>query len=276
MTEERFYESSYLRWPTPVWQIAALLGGRWLDRRDRWHPHGLSEAALVPTVPPVGVIFTNSLLLAFVAWIVVMIVLGVWLHYGLSQIAVPAAVNAIITSFLTVWLNLIIQLPWLAPLLGILVGLILCRFCRPVSKARRGSPMANCPPKPPAGSTGASTDSTLTTILAALGVLGTIGSIVGIVVKATDLSTISILGIAGKGVGSIGLSAVVAAAAVMITSFVLWYNRQRRNPASVTKNRDSVAELEDLIQVMRHIYDCDPRGADIADDLEQPCDLSGG
>jgi hypothetical protein len=100
---------------------------------------GLSEHVLAPTVPPVAVIFTNSLLPALAAWIVVMIVVGVWLHYGLAQIAVPAAVNAVITSFLTVWLNLIIQLPWLATLLGlligILVGLILCQFCRPVSKA---------------------------------------------------------------------------------------------------------------------------------------------
>src|ERR1700751_915424 len=53
-------------------------------------------------------------------------------------------------------------------------------------------------------------------------------------------------------------------------------DRQRRDPASVAKNRDGVAELEDLIQVMRHVYDCHSGGAHVADDLEQPSDLSGG
>jgi len=90
--------------------------------------------------------------------------------------------------------------------------------------------MANCPPKPPAGSTGASTDTILTTILAALGVLGTIGSIIGIVIKATDIATIPVIGVTGAGGGAIGLSAVVAAAAVMITSFVFWWDRCLSKP----------------------------------------------
>src|SRR5438067_216631 len=103
---------------------------------------GLSEAVLGQVMPPMTSILTNSLLLALVGWITVVVVFGLWLHYGLIQIALPAVVNAVLTSFLTVWLNLLIQLPWLAALVGllvgILVGLILCRFCRPISKATGG------------------------------------------------------------------------------------------------------------------------------------------
>jgi ABC-type antimicrobial peptide transport system permease subunit len=90
-------------------------------------------------MPPMASIVSHSLLLALVGWVTVLVMFGLWLHYGIVQIALPAAVNAVLTSFLTMWLNLLIQLPWLATLIGllvgILVGLILCQFCRPISKA---------------------------------------------------------------------------------------------------------------------------------------------
>ena len=85
-----------------------------------------------------------GLLLGVVAWIVLLIVIGVWLHYGLGQIAAQAFVNAMITSVLTVLLAYAIHLPWLATiigmLVGILVGTILCSFCR---RWARGSTAAN-------------------------------------------------------------------------------------------------------------------------------------
>ncbi len=100
---------------------------------------GLSQASLGPAMPPLAAIFTNSLLLALIGWIVVVVVFGLWLHYGVGAIALPAALNALITAFLTTWLDLKIHQPILSPLLGllvgILVGLVLCRFCRPISKA---------------------------------------------------------------------------------------------------------------------------------------------
>ncbi|MEA2804941.1 MAG: hypothetical protein QOE49_5036 [Rhodospirillaceae bacterium] len=100
---------------------------------------GLAEAALGGAMPPMASIVSHSLLLALVGWVTVLVMFGLWLHYGIVQIALPAAVNAVLTSFLTMWLNLLIQLPWLATLIGllvgILVGLILCQFCRPISKA---------------------------------------------------------------------------------------------------------------------------------------------
>lgn len=100
---------------------------------------GISQPALGAVMPPLNEVFTNSLLLALIGWITVVIVFGVWLRYGVATIAPPAAVNAIITAFLTTWLDLKIHQPAISPLLGmlvgILVGLILCLFCRPVSRA---------------------------------------------------------------------------------------------------------------------------------------------
>jgi hypothetical protein len=99
----------------------------------------LTQDALGTAMPPMTDIITRSLLLALVAWVFVVLLFGVWLRYGITQIAAPAAVNAILTSFFTVWFNLLIRVAWLAPLIGllvgILIGLILCRFCRPLVRA---------------------------------------------------------------------------------------------------------------------------------------------
>jgi hypothetical protein len=82
-----------------------------------------------------------GLILGAVAWIVLLIVIGVWLHYGLGQIAAQAFVNAIITSVLTVLLAYAIHIAWLATiigmLVGILVGTILCLFCRRWDRGRK-------------------------------------------------------------------------------------------------------------------------------------------
>lgn len=100
---------------------------------------GISQPGLGAVMPALGAVFINSLLLALIGWTTVVIVFGIWLHYGLATIAPPALVNAIITAFLTTWLDLKLHQPALSPLLGmlvgILVGLILCQFCRPVSRA---------------------------------------------------------------------------------------------------------------------------------------------
>jgi len=90
--------------------------------------------------------------------------------------------------------------------------------------------MANCPPKPPPGSTGASTDDIVKTILAVLGILGTVAGVIGAVVSSTSVTTIPILGITGAGVGSIGLSGAAAAGAVIVTSFVFWFDRCLSDP----------------------------------------------
>src|SRR5436309_15823320 len=69
---------------------------------------GLSEAVLGQVMPPMTSILTNTLLLALARWLTVVVVSGLWLHYGLIPVALPAAVNAVLTSSLTMSLNLLI------------------------------------------------------------------------------------------------------------------------------------------------------------------------
>lgn len=87
-----------------------------------------------------------------------------------------------------------------------------------------------CPAHPPTGSTGASTSSIITTILAIGGGIGTVAGIVGTATNAVGTSTLPILGITGAGVGAIGLSAVAAAAVVVVTAFSFWWDRCLHNP----------------------------------------------
>ncbi len=88
-------------------------------------PPGLSSTAIILT----------GLLLAVLGWIVVVVLLGVWMRYGVAQIAAAAAINALLTAILTVWINNLVRQAVLAPALGILVGIlvgaILCRLCSP-------------------------------------------------------------------------------------------------------------------------------------------------
>jgi hypothetical protein len=77
--------------------------------------------------------FKIGLLLAVVGWLVVLIIVGIWLHYGVRSIAIQALINAIITSVLTVYVNNVIQLPLLSVLIGLMVGILVgsvfCRLC---------------------------------------------------------------------------------------------------------------------------------------------------
>lgn len=74
-----------------------------------------------------------ALILMIVCWLVVLVIVGLWLHYGASAIAWPLLLNALLTVVLTVWLNNMIRIPEIAALIGllagILVGTVLCRFC---------------------------------------------------------------------------------------------------------------------------------------------------
>ena len=78
------------------------------------------------------VLATGSML-GLVGWIFVLVVVGMWLHYGSSVIFWPALVNALLTGLLTAWVNNVVRNQVLATLIGILVGLLigtlLCRFC---------------------------------------------------------------------------------------------------------------------------------------------------
>lgn len=72
-------------------------------------------------------------LLTITCWLVVLLIVGLWLHYGASAIAWPLLLNAFVTVLLTVWINNLVRLPDIAGLIGLLVGIlvgfVLCRFC---------------------------------------------------------------------------------------------------------------------------------------------------
>ena len=85
------------------------------------------------TLTPAEIVQVAALL-APVCWLVVLVVVGWWLHYGARAIAWPLLLNALLTVLLTVWLNNLIRIPEIATLIGLLigalVGTVLCRFCR--------------------------------------------------------------------------------------------------------------------------------------------------
>jgi hypothetical protein len=85
---------------------------------------GLSALALLQT----------GLGLGLVGWVILLIVVGMWLRYGVKETSLPAFVNAILTSVLTVFANAVVRLPALATLIGLLVGILvgslLCWLCR--------------------------------------------------------------------------------------------------------------------------------------------------
>jgi hypothetical protein len=89
--------------------------------------------ATATTLPP-AVLLRVALILALLGWLTLLLIIGLWLRYGMAAIAGQTLINALITSLLTVYVNNLIRLPALAPLigllLGILVGFILCRYCR--------------------------------------------------------------------------------------------------------------------------------------------------
>ena len=99
------------------------------------------HAAHVPTTAELLQIVA---LLTITCWLVVLLIVGLWLHYGASAIAWPLLLNAFVTVLLTVWLNNIIRIPEIAGLIGLLVGIlvgfVLCRFCGrlPNGKAPHG------------------------------------------------------------------------------------------------------------------------------------------
>ncbi len=79
-------------------------------------------------------VWQMGLLLALVAWIGVLVVIGLWLHYGLRATALPALVTAVIVSIITVAIANKVHVPpltvWIGLIVGTLIGAALCAFCR--------------------------------------------------------------------------------------------------------------------------------------------------
>jgi hypothetical protein len=74
-----------------------------------------------------------ALVLGAAGWLVLLILVGLWFHYGLAKIALPALVNAMLTSIVTVFVCRALHIAYLDTLLGVLIGTLigylLCRLC---------------------------------------------------------------------------------------------------------------------------------------------------
>jgi uncharacterized membrane protein len=88
--------------------------------------------------------FRVGLLLGAVGWVVLLIVVGLWFHYGMAQVAWPALVNAMITCILTVFVCRTLDLAYLDTILGVLIGTLvgyaLCLLCGRFTKLA-GAPL---------------------------------------------------------------------------------------------------------------------------------------
>lgn len=97
---------------------------------------GFLFGLVLPLYPPSTLTLPDVLkagvVLGLAGWLLVLMVIGVWLRYGMAAIAAPALVNALLTGVLTVAFNDLAQLPAAATLIGIVIGIfvgtVLCRF----------------------------------------------------------------------------------------------------------------------------------------------------
>jgi hypothetical protein len=75
----------------------------------------------------------TGLLLGGVGWLAVLVVVGLWLHYGIRTIALPSLFTSLLTGILTVLIALHVWLAfldvWIGLLVGTIVGAGLCRLC---------------------------------------------------------------------------------------------------------------------------------------------------
>jgi hypothetical protein len=74
-----------------------------------------------------------GLLLGFVGWAIVLLVIGLWLHYGVRDIALFALGSSVLAAVLSTYACLALDTPVLFPVVGLIIGLLigslLCWFC---------------------------------------------------------------------------------------------------------------------------------------------------
>ncbi|MBS0447625.1 MAG: hypothetical protein JSR59_16910 [Proteobacteria bacterium] len=73
-----------------------------------------------------------GILLGLVAWVFILMVEGLWLHYG-SAVVWPSLITSLSSAVLTVVIANAVALPvlsvWIGILFGTVVGALLCRLC---------------------------------------------------------------------------------------------------------------------------------------------------
>ncbi|PYS99107.1 MAG: hypothetical protein DMF63_13640 [Acidobacteria bacterium] len=99
----------------------------------------IQNPTIILTMPQIVQI---AAVLGLVSWLFLLLVIGVWLKYGIKSIALQTFVTAFLTAFFTVYLSNLLNLPYLTVILGllagILIGYILCLFCRRYFPGLRG------------------------------------------------------------------------------------------------------------------------------------------
>jgi hypothetical protein len=74
-----------------------------------------------------------STILGLLAWLALLMIVGLWQHYGIANIAFSSLVNSLITALLTVFVTNKVQIAvlavWIGILIGTIVGALLCWLC---------------------------------------------------------------------------------------------------------------------------------------------------
>jgi hypothetical protein len=102
-----------------------------------------SQFALVQfAIPHVRFSAQEALRLAvmygLVAWVVLLVIGGLWLHYSLRAVVLASLANAILTSIIVLLIDNAVNIPALSGILGFFIGLglgaFLCRYCGKIVK----------------------------------------------------------------------------------------------------------------------------------------------
>jgi hypothetical protein len=93
----------------------------------------LLQSPLHPPLLTISEVLKIGLILGLAGWLGMLVVLAVWLHYRLSQIAGPALVNSLLSAILTVFVSNIFRYSIIDTVLGIFIGTVvgwlLCLAC---------------------------------------------------------------------------------------------------------------------------------------------------
>jgi hypothetical protein len=95
--------------------------------------------AMSPRAPNLSVLWEIAFGLSVFAWLIVVVIVGVFGNYGVLNTALKALVPSLLTGVVTVWLIYLLHLGFAGMLLGWLVGFLIGRFfCKACSAYQAG------------------------------------------------------------------------------------------------------------------------------------------
>jgi hypothetical protein len=106
------------------------------------YPYSFFQVQNPTTLLTLQEVVLLAVVLGLVAWLFLLLTIGILLKYALSSIALQTFFTALLTAFLTIYVNNIINLPFLTVIfgmiIGILIGYLLCLLCRRYRPGLRG------------------------------------------------------------------------------------------------------------------------------------------